>query len=890
MINMKRIFTLLLMACTPLFGSAQTTTLIISEIAEGGSNNKYLEIYNGTGADVDLSLFSLSTCSNGCDVSNEFDYPNNVTFTAGTMLANGDVYVIAHPNAVQSILDIADMTFQYISNGDDAHALTLAGATASVYTIIDLVGDMQGDPGSGWSVAGISNSTQNNTLVRKSNICQGNPAELGSFGTDAASSEWVIFPSDYWDSLNTHFNNCVPLGCNTTNSITQVACATYTAPSGNIHTTTSNFLDTIPNTAGCDSIISIALTVNPIYNETATASICSGDSYTFGAQTLTVAGQYTEIFSSMNSCDSTAVLDLAVVANHTTNTVVSICHGESYVLGMQTLTTAGSYTELFTSTGGCDSTVNLVLSVRPTSASSITETVCVSYTSPSGNVWTMSNIYMDTIPNTLGCDSVITIDLTINTPSSSAMSQMACGSYDLNGTVYTSTGVFTQVIPNANGCDSTITLTLDITPMPNTPAASADANYCEGEAIANMTVQSTSSFDSLIISGVVDATLSGGLPKYIEFYAIHDIADLSNYGFGSANNGGGTDGVEYTFPAQPLTAGSYFTVATDSANVFTFFGFYPNANAGSAANVNGDDAIELFANVSSTPVVIDVLGDIDTDGSGEAWEYLDGWAYRNTNSAPNGGVFNIGEWSFSGPNALDGASDNASSGAPAPVQTYSFAVPTSTFTWYTDASLTTMFGTGASIAPGNSTQTYYVVETFTASSTCTSTADMVTNTINPLPTVTFGALTAICDDALPITLTEGSPANGTYSGTGVTTSPEFNPTTATAGTHTLTYMFTDANGCSASASSDIIVDACAGIEDLFASTVQLFPNPSNGQFALRFEQASAKVTILDLNGNVISTNEVVSNQKMDVSTLSTGTYLVQVSIEGHTFTKRLTVK
>ncbi len=853
--------------------NAQCNDLFFSEYIEGSGSNKAIEIYNPTSASIDLSNYVVKKYANGSSTAGS-------TITLSGTIASGDVYVITNSNAaLAQIIAASDITSGVTNyNGDDAMELVNTATGLS----IDIIGEIGVDPGSSWTVG--TGSTKNHTLIRKMSINSGN------IDWTTAVNEWDSYAIDMADSIGMHtMTPCSTGGCNTTNSISPTACGTYTAPSGNIHTTTSTFLDTIPNAAACDSIISINLTINPIYNETATASICTGDSYTFGTQTLTVAGQYTELFSSVNSCDSTVILDLTVVANYTTTVSETICDGETYVLGVQNLTTGGSYSELFTSAGGCDSTVNLTLTVNAVSTSSITEIACVSYTSPSGNVWTISNTYMDTIPNSLGCDSIITIALTINQPTSSSLSEMACGSYDLNGTIYASSGVFTQVITNANGCDSTITLTLDITPVPTTPVTSADSTYCEGDVMSNMTVQTTSSFDSLIISGVVDATLSGGLPKYIEFYAIHDIADLSNYGFGSANNGGGTDGVEYTFPAQPLTAGSFFTVATDSANVFTFFGFYPNANAGSAANVNGDDAIELFTNVASQPTVIDVFGEVSTDGSGEAWEYLDGWAYRNTNAAPNDGTFNIGEWSFSGPNALDGATDNATSGSPAPTQTYSFTLPTSTFTWYTDAALTNIYGTGASIAPGTTTQTYYVVETFTASSTCVSTADMVTNTINALPNVTFGALTSICDDASPITLTEGSPSNGTYSGAGVT-SPEFNPTTATAGTHTITYMFTDANGCSGSATSDIIVDACAGLEDLFAATVQLFPNPANGQFALRFEQASATVTILDLNGSVISTNDVISNQKIDVSTLKAGTYLVQISIDGHSFTKRLTVK
>ena len=55
------------------------------------------------------------------------------------MLNDGAVYIIAHPSADSSILAVANQTFQYLSNGDDAFALTLAGATASSCTIVDII-------------------------------------------------------------------------------------------------------------------------------------------------------------------------------------------------------------------------------------------------------------------------------------------------------------------------------------------------------------------------------------------------------------------------------------------------------------------------------------------------------------------------------------------------------------------------------------------------------------------------------------------------------------------------------------------------------------------------------------------------------------------------------
>ena len=169
----------------------------------------------------------------------------------------------------------------------------------------------------------------------------------------------------------------------------------------------------------------------------------------------------------------------------------------------------------------------------------------------------------------------------------------------------------------------------------------------------------------LIITGVIDGPLTGGIPKAVELYVANDIADLSIYGLGSANNGGGSDGQEFTFPADAATAGSFIYVASEDTAFPAFFGFAPDYTD-SAANINGDDAIELFM----SGAVIDVFGDIDTDGTGEPWEHLDGWAYRNDNTGPDGSTFVLANWSFSGPNALDNETTNVSAATPFPIGTY----------------------------------------------------------------------------------------------------------------------------------------------------------------------------------------------------------------------------
>jgi len=168
----------------------------------------------------------------------------------------------------------------------------------------------------------------------------------------------------------------------------------------------------------------------------------------------------------------------------------------------------------------------------------------------------------------------------------------------------------------------------------------------------------------LYIAGVIDGPLSGGIPKGITVCASQTILDLSIYGLGSANNGGGTDGQEYTFPAVCMEAGDCMFIASEASGPTNFFGCAPFDVTGTsgAASINGDDAIELFCGGA----VEDLFGDINVDGSGQCWDHLDGWAVNNL-SAPNFGAFSCANWTFSGTNALDGESSNATAGSPYPL-------------------------------------------------------------------------------------------------------------------------------------------------------------------------------------------------------------------------------
>ena len=136
----------------------------------------------------------------------------------------------------------------------------------------------------------------------------------------------------------------------------------------------------------------------------------------------------------------------------------------------------------------------------------------------------------------------------------------------------------------------------------------------------------------LILQGITDFDVpsAGNDGKAIHVLAINDIENLSIYGLGVANNGGGTDGQEYTFPAVSVSAGDNILVARSPSNIALYLAanevniMLANDNIGQ----NGNDAIELFYNGE----VVETFGDIEFEGGtgnyDHIWAHTDSWAYK----------------------------------------------------------------------------------------------------------------------------------------------------------------------------------------------------------------------------------------------------------------------
>lgn len=293
-----------------------------------------------------------------------------------------------------------------------------------------------------------------------------------SCGDYTSPSGKIITSSSVFNDTITNSKWCdsvitinLTINSNSTSTLSPAVCNAYTSPSGNYTWNVSgNYKDTIPNAAGCDSIININLTVNATYS-TIDTTVC--DSYiTPSGYLKNSTGIFNDTISNGQGCDSIITIDLTV--NQTTfgNFSVTVC--DSFVSPSGNIwKNSGLYTDVIQNQSGCDSIIDIILTVNSSTFSTIDTIVCDSYITPGGFLKNTTGVFNDTISNSNGCDSIITIDLTVNETTYASISPAACDSFiSPSGNIWYSSGLYTDVIPNANGCDSIISVNLTVVETP----------------------------------------------------------------------------------------------------------------------------------------------------------------------------------------------------------------------------------------------------------------------------------------------------------------------------------------------------------------------------------------------------------------------------------------
>ena len=170
--------------------------------------------------------------------------------------------------------------------------------------------------------------------------------------------------------------------------------------------------------------------------------------------------------------------------------VESICDGESYTVGTTDYTTTGVFTNILDASTGCDSIVELDLTVIPIPETFLVEEICQGETFLVGTSSYDSNgDFTDVLVAASGCDSIVHLDLTVNEVYEVFLDEVICDgtSFPVGGTSFTTSGNFTENLTTINGCDSIVHLALTVHPCTLSFAPDSDPTDCNGSADGSIT-------------------------------------------------------------------------------------------------------------------------------------------------------------------------------------------------------------------------------------------------------------------------------------------------------------------------------------------------------------------------------------------------------------------
>jgi hypothetical protein len=392
---------------------------------------------------------------------------------------------------------------------------------------------------------------------------------------DSYNWDGVVYDSTgSYTNLYTDLNGCdssmtlnLTITTGSTGSLSITACDSYDWD-GVAYNSTGSYTNLYSDSNGCDSIITLSLTIN---NSTSyidnVGSHCDSyiwiDGVTYTVSNSTAAMTYTNVAG----CDSTVTLNLTINNSSTNSIGITACN--DYLWDGIVYDSTGSYSNLYTDVNGCDSIVTLNLTINNSTTNSVDTTACNDYLWD-GIVYDSTGSYTNPYTDVNGCDSTVTLNLTINNSTTNSVDTTACNDYLWDGIVYDSSGSYTNTYTAVNGCDSIVTLTLTI----NISTSSIDdvGNYCDSYTwIDGVTYTTTNTTASM------DYTNSAGCDSIVTLNLI--INDNPVVSISSSNNilsaitTGGTSPYSYLWTGAlnstnaivtPIASGDYCVQVTDA--------------------------------------------------------------------------------------------------------------------------------------------------------------------------------------------------------------------------------------------------------------------------------------------------------------------------------------
>ncbi|MFI3297555.1 MAG: T9SS type A sorting domain-containing protein [bacterium] len=310
--------------------------------------------------------------------------------------------------------------------------------------------------------------------------------------------------------------------------------------------------------SGADSLTYLTLTAreaNPITYKSET--ICEGYELVFGDTVLTTSGTYTGVFADSFGCDS--IIELTLSVTPTITTALSdkyLCEGETYQFGDETLSVSGTYSRTLVAASGCDSVETIKIIVIGNETTYVVDTIC------SGGVYTIygeefteSGVYPLTVTTDAGCEGNIELTLTVLETSYEYIEAAICEgeTYEFNEQLLSTSGEVKANYIAANGCDSIVTLTLTVHEVAKTNLG--EQLICDGDSYTYNGVEYTESDEY----SVTFTSVETGCDSIVSFILIvlgDDIIEQSHTM---------CEGETYEFDGNQLTVGGTYerTVVSD---------------------------------------------------------------------------------------------------------------------------------------------------------------------------------------------------------------------------------------------------------------------------------------------------------------------------------------
>ena len=431
---------------------------------------------SSTGQDSVVTLnLTINSPTTGTDIQtacNSYTWIDGVTYTSSNSSAT---YTLTNAAGCDSVVTL-NLTINSPTTGTDIQT------ACNSYTWIDGVTYTSSNNSATYSLTNAAGCDSVVTL----NLTINSPTTGTDIQTACNSYTWIDGVTYTSSNNSATYSLTNAAGCDsvvtlnltinspTTGTDIQTACNSYTWIDGVTYTSSNNSATyTLTNAAGCDSVVTLNLTINSPTTGTDIQTACNSYTWIDGVTYTSSNSSATYSLTNAAGCDSVVTLNLTINSPTTGTDIQTACNSYTWIDGVTYTSSNSSATYSLTNAAGCDSVVTLNLTINSPTTGTDIQTACNSYTWIDGVTYTSSNNSATyTLTNAAGCDSVVTLNLTINSPTTGTDIQTACNSYTwIDGVTYTSSNnSATYTLTNAAGCDSVVTLNLTI----NSPTTGTD--------------------------------------------------------------------------------------------------------------------------------------------------------------------------------------------------------------------------------------------------------------------------------------------------------------------------------------------------------------------------------------------------------------------------------